>query len=71
MGANSNHYGDILIWLKGVVESCKTREQCRTCDKLLDNFNNMFPHIDTSDVRDLQIRLIDLEFSFIDKKING
>ena len=40
MGAQSNHYGDISTWIEKVIESCETRQQTRTADKLLRNFEN-------------------------------
>ena len=40
MGANSNHYGDISTWIEKVIESCETRQQTRTADKLLKNFED-------------------------------
>ena len=40
MGAQSNHYGDISTWIEKVIESCETRQQTRTADKLLRNFED-------------------------------
>lgn len=41
----SRHPGDILDWLKSIVESCETLEQTFTASKCLDNFrrNNTTP----------------------------
>jgi hypothetical protein len=41
----SRYPGDILNWLKDIVESCETIEQTFTASKCLDNFrrNNIIP----------------------------
>ena len=41
----SRHPGDILNWLKDIVESCETIEQTFTASNCLDNFrrNNIIP----------------------------
>jgi hypothetical protein len=41
----SKHPGDILEWLRKIIESCETLEQTFTASKCLDNFrrNNVTP----------------------------
>jgi len=41
----SRHPGDILNWLKDIIESCETIEQTFTASKCLYNFrrNNIIP----------------------------
>jgi hypothetical protein len=41
MEKRSRHYGDVGIWIERVIDSCKTRDQVFTCQKLIHNFENM------------------------------
>lgn len=38
----SRHPGDILKWLKDIIESCETIEQTFTASKCLDNFRRNY-----------------------------
>ena len=38
----SRHPGDILNWLKDIIESCETIEQTFTASKCLDNFRRNY-----------------------------
>ena len=38
----SRHPGDILNWLKDIIESCETLEQTFTASKCLDNFRRNY-----------------------------
>jgi hypothetical protein len=40
MEKRSRHYGDVANWIERVIDSCKTREQVFTCQKLIHNFEN-------------------------------
>lgn len=42
MEKRSTHWADVLKWLKIVVDSCKTREQADTCDRLIRNFHRVY-----------------------------
>ena len=35
MGAASNHYGDMILWVKGVINSCTDYKQTRAVDRLI------------------------------------
>lgn len=35
MGAPSNHYGDMIIWVKSIINSCTEFKQTRTADRLI------------------------------------
>ena len=38
MSATSKHYGDVGIWIKKIIESCKTIEQADNCYTLVHSF---------------------------------
>ena len=38
MGAISNHYGDVQIWVEKVIDSCETYNQTRSARMLVWNF---------------------------------
>ena len=38
MGAISNHYGDVQIWVEKVIDSCETYNQARSARMLVLNF---------------------------------
>ena len=40
MEKRSRHYGDVSIWIEKVIDSCKTRDQVFSCQKLIHNFEN-------------------------------
>jgi len=40
MKKRSRHYGDVANWIEKVIDSCKTREQVFSCQKLIHNFEN-------------------------------
>jgi hypothetical protein len=40
MKKRSRHYGDVANWIERVIDSCKTREQVFSCQKLIHNFEN-------------------------------
>ena len=42
MSAISDNKYDIHIWIKQVIDSCVTRKQLRTADKLVDAFYNTY-----------------------------
>ena len=35
MGEASNHYGDMILWVKGVINSCTDYKQTRAVDRLI------------------------------------
>lgn len=42
MGANSNHYEDVLVWIEKIINSCQTIKHCNSCEKLITNFEERF-----------------------------
>jgi len=40
MKKRSRHYGDVANWIEKVIDSCKTRDQVFSCQKLIHNFEN-------------------------------
>jgi len=42
MQTNEGHWADVLNWLQVVTDSCKTREQAETCERLIRNFHRMY-----------------------------
>jgi hypothetical protein len=70
MEIKSKHWGDSLKWLTEVVNSCKTPEQAKNCENLVNNFvriyENTIGHSAASDlVRDLRYKLYDKELSIL------
>lgn len=55
MSANSKHYGDVLMWVEKVINSCVTREQCDNARKLLFRFNRIYNPEFEPNVRDKEI----------------
>ena len=49
MNKNEVHYGDLIKWVYKVIDSCQTREQIRTAERLIDNFSEQ-PQIKQLDV---------------------
>ena len=49
MNKNEVHYGDLFKWVYKVIDSCQTREQIRTAERLIDNFSEQ-PQIKQLDV---------------------
>lgn len=35
MAANSKHYGDVIVWIEKIIESCKTSEQADSVQNLI------------------------------------
>lgn len=42
MAAISKHYGDVLLWLDKVIESCVTEAQVASAVKLITNFEKTY-----------------------------
>lgn len=42
MAANSKHYGDVLIWIGKVIDSCETKEQLYNSRKLILMFERQY-----------------------------
>jgi hypothetical protein len=40
MKKRSRHYGDVANWIEKTIDSCKTRDQVFSCQKLIHNFEN-------------------------------
>lgn len=79
MGAKSNHYGDISIWVEKVIESCQTSIQAKVAGKLLQNFENRliseFPetywpnhHYDV--IRPLSLKLLNKKDEILKKELS-
>jgi hypothetical protein len=66
MKKRSRHYGDIANWIEKVIDSCKTRDQVFSCQKLIHNFEN------TKEFKSLDLNIrwrvkVPLEFKFKSK----
>jgi len=42
MEKRSTHWADVLNWLQKVTDSCTTKEQADSCEKLIRNFHRMY-----------------------------
>ena len=74
MAATSKHYGDLIIWIESVINSCTNPIQLRATDKMIDSFGdylaqttklNLFERMDI--VRNLRIKQDAKEFNFYQK----
>jgi hypothetical protein len=66
MKKRSRHYGDVANWIEKVIDSCKTRDQVFSCQKLIHNFEN------TKEFKSLDLNIrwrvkVPLEFKFKSK----
>jgi len=46
MAATSKHYGDVVIWIEKVINSCETPIQELTARRLVRLFENQYQNID-------------------------
>jgi|LakMenE18May11ns_1017448.scaffolds.fasta_scaffold9922038_6 hypothetical protein len=74
MYKSSTHWADALTWLDKVVYSCRTREQVKSCQQLIRNYHWLYEkQIGLSYcfelTRELERKLIDLDFDIIKQKI--
>jgi len=54
MEKRSTHWADVLKWLQTIVDSCKTKEQASTCERLIRNFHRVYEkQIGTRELWDL------------------
>lgn len=42
MGANTNNWDDVSRWIKRVIESCTTSEQCDAAERLILNYEKEY-----------------------------
>lgn len=42
MEKRSSHWADALKWLEVVANSCKTKEQAKSCERLVSNFHRAY-----------------------------
>ena len=77
MNKNEVHYGDLIKWVHKVIDSCQTREQVKTAERLIDNFSHQ-PQIKQLDVnlyfeiiREMRNNCIDMSFEMIGKQLNS
>lgn len=42
MEKRSTHWADVLHWLQTVVNSCTTKEQANSCERLIRNFHRVY-----------------------------
>jgi len=42
MEKRSTHWADVLQWLQIVTDSCQTREQAVSCERLIRNFHRLY-----------------------------
>ena len=57
MAATSNHYGDVLIWIEKVIDSCETPLQEISARKLVRLYEQQYSYLDYPVYRDLCRRL--------------
>lgn len=58
MEKRSTHWADVLNWLQTVTDSCQTREQANSCERLIRNFQRLYePKLGLSQVWDLTIEM--------------
>ena len=76
MNKNEVHYGDLIKWVHKVIDSCQTREQIRTAERLIDNLS-LQPQIRELDInlyfeiiREMRNKCIDMSFIMLEKQIN-
>lgn len=77
MAASSKHYGDLIIWIESVINSCTNLTQLRATDKLIDSFANYLEYATNMDIfdrmniiRSLRIRQDAKEFNFYERKFD-
>jgi hypothetical protein len=77
MNKNEVHYGDLIKWVHKVIDSCQTREQIRTAERLIDNLS-LQPQIRELDInlyfeiiREMRNKCIDMSFIMLEKQINS
>ena len=54
MGANSNHYVDLIKWVERVIDSCTTQRQLRYCENLIMNLDWYLTKKTNLSVREIQ-----------------
>jgi hypothetical protein len=59
MAATSNHYGDVLIWIEKVIDSCETPSQEFSARKLVSLYEKEYSYLEYPVYRDLCRRLHD------------
>ena len=42
MDKRSTHWADVLVWLEKVANSCESKEQALTCERLVWNFHRAY-----------------------------
>tara|TARA_R110000868_G_scaffold264087_1_gene522689 strand:+ start:658 stop:903 length:246 start_codon:yes stop_codon:yes gene_type:complete len=50
MASESKHYGDIIIWIEKVIDSCNHPLQEKTARKLVRNFENQLRNYNIDDM---------------------
>lgn len=77
MAAKSKHYGDLIIWIESVINSCTNLAHLRATDKLIDLFGNYLEYATNMDIfdrmniiRSLRIQQDAKEFDFYERKFD-
>ena len=77
MENNKVHYGDLIKWVHKVIDSCETRGQIRTAERLIDNLS-LQPQIRELDVnlyfeiiREMRNKCIHMSFEMMEKQLNS
>ena len=42
MDKRSKHWADVLKWLETIANSCQTKEQAKSCERLVWNFHRVY-----------------------------
>jgi hypothetical protein len=77
MSKNEVHYGDLIKWVHKVINSCQTRGQVKTAERLIENFSRQ-PQIKQLDVdlyneiiREMRLKCINMSFEMREIQLNS
>lgn len=78
MAASSKHYGDLIVWIESIINSCDKLSQLRAVDKLIDSFGEYLDRTTKMDVfersdiiRDLRLKHNSKEYNFYERKFGS
>jgi phenylalanyl-tRNA synthetase alpha subunit len=77
MENNKVHYGDLIKWVHKVIDSCQTRGQIRTAERLIDNLtlqpqiNQLDTHLYLEIISEMRHKCIDMSFEMMEKQLNS
>lgn len=77
MDKNKAHYGDLIKWVHKVIDSCQTRGQIRTAERLIDRLSvqpqimELDTHMYFEIIREMRHKCIDMSFEMLERDINS